>query len=352
MGTLGVVCSVATGMQYDLENCSACSTPYVSAPSSPGRPAGGGFFFSAPSSPMRSIISSSCRAEHTNITLNAKAQMDDDDDFDFSARFVQAMGGSSPSSTSMSSADELFHNGKIRPMKLSSHLQRPQHLSPLIDFPDEEGEQPVEGEKTRGRDEGSARLGRERSVRGHRRTRSLSPLRSTCQWDEAADAEPSNESESKEAKGQQQHSSSGRRRGGSRRWSSIKDLFLYRSKSEGRGNTKERLWNLSFTNATNWASTEKEKQKQQQSSSSSSSKKQESGKVGQGKKGQGGQGHPQQQKKSAHELHYTANRAQYEELRRKTYLPYRQGLLGCLGFPSKSYTTVNGIARSLHPLSS
>jgi hypothetical protein len=37
---------------------------------------------------------------------------------------------------------------------------------------------------------------------------------------------------------------------------------------------------------------------------------------------------------SAHELHYTANRAQAEELRRKTFLPYRQGVLGCLGFPS------------------
>jgi hypothetical protein len=35
---------------------------------------------------------------------------------------------------------------------------------------------------------------------------------------------------------------------------------------------------------------------------------------------------------SAHELHYTANRAHAEELRRKTFLPYRQGVLGCLGF--------------------
>lgn len=37
---------------------------------------------------------------------------------------------------------------------------------------------------------------------------------------------------------------------------------------------------------------------------------------------------------SAHELHYTANRAQAEELRKKTFLPYRQGLFACLGFPS------------------
>ncbi|XP_042006023.1 formin-like protein 10 [Salvia splendens] len=35
---------------------------------------------------------------------------------------------------------------------------------------------------------------------------------------------------------------------------------------------------------------------------------------------------------SAHELHYTVNRAFSEEMRRRTSLPYKQGLLGCLGF--------------------
>ncbi|KVI06890.1 EF-Hand 1, calcium-binding site-containing protein [Cynara cardunculus var. scolymus] len=37
-------------------------------------------------------------------------------------------------------------------------------------------------------------------------------------------------------------------------------------------------------------------------------------------------------KVSAHEIHYTANRAVAEEMRRKTFLPYKSGLLGCLGF--------------------
>ncbi|XP_071727078.1 uncharacterized protein [Rutidosis leptorrhynchoides] len=37
-------------------------------------------------------------------------------------------------------------------------------------------------------------------------------------------------------------------------------------------------------------------------------------------------------KVSAHELHYTANRAVAKEMRRKTFLPYKAGLLGCLGF--------------------
>ncbi|KAE8708373.1 hypothetical protein F3Y22_tig00110343pilonHSYRG00012 [Hibiscus syriacus] len=35
---------------------------------------------------------------------------------------------------------------------------------------------------------------------------------------------------------------------------------------------------------------------------------------------------------SAHELHYKANRAMSEEMRRKTFLPYKRGLLGCMGF--------------------
>lgn len=35
---------------------------------------------------------------------------------------------------------------------------------------------------------------------------------------------------------------------------------------------------------------------------------------------------------SAHELHYTVNRAASEEMKKKTFLPYKQGLLGCLGF--------------------
>lgn len=35
---------------------------------------------------------------------------------------------------------------------------------------------------------------------------------------------------------------------------------------------------------------------------------------------------------SAHELHYKLNRAVSQEMRKKTFLPYKQGLLGCLGF--------------------
>ncbi|GKG64001.1 hypothetical protein Tco_0649251, partial [Tanacetum coccineum] len=63
----------------------------------------------------------------------------------------------------MTSADELFLNGQIRPMRLSSHLQCPQDAMTLDD-----GEGDGEG---RGRDF----TARDR----RRRARSMSPLRST-----------------------------------------------------------------------------------------------------------------------------------------------------------------------------
>ncbi|KAL8205194.1 hypothetical protein R6Q57_008745 [Mikania cordata] len=50
-------------------------------------------------------------------------------------------------------------------------------------------------------------------------------------------------------------------------------------------------------------------------------------------------------KVSAHEKHYTMNRAVAEEMRRKTYLPYKSGLLGCLGFHN------NGAGGSVHEIS-
>ncbi|XP_031402685.1 uncharacterized protein LOC116212261 [Punica granatum] len=47
---------------------------------------------------------------------------------------------------------------------------------------------------------------------------------------------------------------------------------------------------------------------------------------------------------TAHEKHYVRNRAAKESDRRKSYLPYRQDLVG-LGF----FTNVNGMTRNVHP---
>ncbi|PQM41744.1 uncharacterized protein Pyn_11453 [Prunus yedoensis var. nudiflora] len=45
---------------------------------------------------------------------------------------------------------------------------------------------------------------------------------------------------------------------------------------------------------------------------------------------------------SAHEKHYVMNRAKKEEDKRRSYLPYRQGLVGF-------FTNVNGLSRNVHP---
>ncbi|XP_071726179.1 uncharacterized protein [Rutidosis leptorrhynchoides] len=54
-------------------------------------------------------------------------------------------------------------------------------------------------------------------------------------------------------------------------------------------------------------------------------------------------------KVSAHEIHYTANRAVAEEMKRKTYLPYKSGLFGCLGF--HNINGAPGPSGSVHEIS-
>ncbi|XP_024032248.1 uncharacterized protein LOC112094787, partial [Morus notabilis] len=144
-----------------------CSTPYVSAPSSPGRctsgAAAGGFFYSAPASPMHFVLTSNSASSSSSSSAN--------DAVPLGFEFELGPSGSGPTRP-MSSADELFLNGKIRPMKLSTHLEKPQSLAPLLDLNDDV-EEVVElcFEAVRGRD---LRL-RDKSLR--RRTRSMSPLR-------------------------------------------------------------------------------------------------------------------------------------------------------------------------------
>lgn len=226
---------------------------------------------------------------------------------------------------------------------------------------------------------------RDRSLR--RRTRSMSPLRnSPFGWHEdyeldrreqekdisSKNDEELQEDESKEigsmskeatptiSASSSRSSSAGR---SSKRWIFLKE-FLYRSKSEGR--SPGRFWtSISFspvkeklkekkttTSSTNTSSTKEttttgsvtlEKQKVKQSVQNTKGKA-----AGKSSNGGGKRRIPP----SPHELHYTANRAQAEELRKKTFLPYRQGLLGCLGFSSKGYGAMNGLARALNPVSS
>ncbi|KAM0036381.1 hypothetical protein Hdeb2414_s0014g00425711 [Helianthus debilis subsp. tardiflorus] len=290
---------------------SACSTPFVSAPSSPGR----GFFYSAPASPIHFMLSNSSSYLDSSGSSSSTTTPTPVEGFEFE--------GSVPAG-SMSSADELFLNGQIRPMKLSSHLERPQVLAPLLE---NELSDDDENNPGRGRD---SKL----SSRSRRRARSMSPMRTNdaFQWLEDSTEEIKEEAAKDEAKTEEDGASSVGRT--SKRWVFLKE-FLYRSKSEGRStNGNHKFWSSSkkSSDVKNKATTEAVKPGARKAVVNGAGKRRVA--------------------RSPHELHYTTNRAQAEELRRKTYLPYKQGLLGCLGFSSKSYGAMNGFARALNPVSS
>lgn len=366
---------------------SACSTPYVSAPSSPGR-GPTGYYFSAPASPMHFVLSSKAAACDSAFIVSSSES--GSFEFEFSSRF--SSDGTGPPG-SMSSADELFLNGQIRPMKLSSHLQRPQVLAPLMDLEgEEEDEESKDGDEFEKREKSVVR-GRDLRLRNrsmHRKARSMSPLRNAAlEWHEepvrgeleevnerAVDSEnlerekadtPSTETTPSGSASSSRSSSSGRN---SKKWVFLKDL-LYRSKSEGRGNSKEKFWSsISFSPSKEkkisstsppFSSSTDEKPQTTSSAGTDAQKEKEKGK----QKQRGSKQASTQKSKPAngvaakrrvppspHELHYTANRAQAEEMKKRTFLPYRQGLLGCLGFSSKGYGALNGLTRTLNPVSS
>lgn len=88
----------------DFNGDSGCTTPYMSAPSSPPRVAT--LFYSAPASPTR--ISS------LYDEINFDPIEDDDFAFDFSGQLERI---------SFSAADELFDGGKIKPLKPPPRFQ-------------------------------------------------------------------------------------------------------------------------------------------------------------------------------------------------------------------------------------
>ncbi|KAL5204533.1 hypothetical protein ABZP36_009404 [Zizania latifolia] len=299
---------------------SACSTPFVSAPSSPTRDhhfsAHGACFFSAPASPTRG---GSAGKEFGCL----------DFDFDFSSRFP------SPSAAAMSSADELFHNGQIRPVRLSAILLQPQPLTTLADDhpakPEEEDPavDSVEDVDERGRI-------RSRSVR--RKARSLSPFRTHWRTPSPAPAPESVEpvatpaasrSSSSSSTASSASSTSSR---GSRRWAFLKEL-LHRSKSDGGKNHHHDT--APPPPQSNSAAPKRSPSPSPSPSPAATSR---------------GRGPGRSRRRSAHERLYEARRAEAEEMRRRTYLPYRQGLLlfGCIGLGSRGYGAVHGLARGLN----
>ncbi|KAE8769264.1 hypothetical protein D1007_59161 [Hordeum vulgare] len=273
---------------------SACSTPFVSAPSSPARDpsfhAAAGYCFSAPASPAR-----------------GPGDCEYDLDFDFSSQFP------SPSAAAMSSADELFHNGQIRPMRLSSLLLRPQALPPTADRPNGDRKPPLQA--TSPLDE----RGRFRNRSVHRRSRSASPFRAHWMSPLSSPAAAKEfvrtpTSASRSSSSSSSGSSSASKSCG--RWRFLKKL-IHPNRSDGSKHQRPLSPACPKTN-------------------SSLATPNKNPTPAAGKRGR---------RSSAHERLYEARRAEAEDMRRRTFLPYRQALLlGCLGFGSPGYSAMHGFA--------
>ncbi|KAH7679594.1 hypothetical protein IHE45_06G068700 [Dioscorea alata] len=293
---------------------SNCSTPFVSAPSSPKFSSATAAddrynyyysYTSAPTSPARalaiydhfnSLSNSAAAATTTTTTTNNNSLSDDDFAFDFSGN-LEKQGHQS----SLTAADELFDSGIIRPLNpIPKHQikestrdrgrERPNSFSPSISHP------------------------HSRSRKG---SRSLSPLRRGS-IDDTPDCLLADKSPTSPAP------SAAKGTGGSRKWR-LRDLLLFRSASEGRatGNQSKdplRKYTLLTSSPTRGLGGEDSKNSSFRSTASNGVRP---------------------PARSAHEKHYTANRAAAEELKKKTALPYRQGLFGCLRFNP----AVNSIAR-------
>lgn len=295
---------------------SNCSSPYITAPSSPQRFANN-FFFSAPTSPSRvsPLFSESSLPFHQETKLNnhhnnCSFGNDDDFEFDFSGNLQKE---------SLSAADELFDGGKIRPMKpLPPNSPRTRKKKAVHDNTERDSN-PFEAaiEETLRKEE--EKRGRERvTSSGRKGSRSLSPLRVSDIIENSEDKDVSvSSSTSNNVKSFLSFTK------GYRKWK-IRDFLLFRSASEGRANEKDPL--RKYTALSKKSVVEDEVRNSSfRSNESSGSFSRRRGPV------------------SAHEIHYTINRAVTEEMKKRTFLPYKRGLLGCLGSDNRMDQISRGI---------
>ncbi|KAF4346568.1 uncharacterized protein LOC115695461 [Cannabis sativa] len=361
-----VIPSTTQSMDFEFNNInnsmSVVNSPYSTAPPSPKR--FGEYYFSAPTSPSR--VSDFYRDfEEFSTAAGAGSERgygssrsppmvpfeweenpgtpkkgcvvvekdnDGDDDggggggfaFDFSEDLER---------TSLS-AEELFDGGKIKPLKPPPRLQFLNHQpSSSSNGQDSIYNNKKNNERERGRERniitsmGDNLLSSSRSSR--RATRSLSPLRASdqrCWEEEDHQRQPINKNDNKERSftassnvnnNPTKVSSSS---SSSKKWR-FRDFLLFRSASEGRANEKdplrkyymkkhEDLKNASFRSTDSFGSNNSGRRK----------------------------GPPV----SAHELHYTVNKAVSDDLKKKTFLPYKQGILGRLAFNPALHALANG----------
>lgn len=382
---------------------STSSTPYASAPTSPRRGGewAGRFYTSAPASPSRAAAifrefnaaMGSPRASSRSSVIpfeweeapgtpksqqqqqqRKEEQEEEEEDVDFAFDFSGQLdlGGSSPLT-----ADELFEEGMIRPLKLPPRLQYvppPPGIngekspgwsprsprSPAMRFrrsPRRWGTQEdidpfaaaIE-ETTRGRDRGAAASGDDNTGRRNRRAaRSLSPLRRVFDFHgkppAAATVAPGGAAPATTVSTSAAAAAVRWMKGGGTKWR-LKDLLLFRSASEGRASggaaDKDPLRKYTALSPSSAAMLSRKGSAASTASISSAAAAGEEVRNSSFRSTDGGSvGGSSRRGASAHERHYAANRAAAEELRRKTMLPYRQGLFGCLGFNP----AINGLAK-------
>lgn len=198
------------------------------------------------------------------------------------------------------SAEELFDGGKIKPLKphQSTNLKTPLLSDALSTKKNNDTEQ------RRGRDRTPAGLSSSNS--GRRATRSHSPYRvSPYTWDEQHQTNKEESSSSLTSNpAASQSSSSLSSSKSSRKWR-LRDFLLFRSASEGRGSNKDPLRKYSVL------------YKKPDQVKDSSFKPTDSP-TGTRRRGP----------ISPHELHYAMKKAESEDLKKRTYLPYKHGILG------------------------
>ncbi|KAM7280744.1 hypothetical protein ACFE04_007878 [Oxalis oulophora] len=348
-----VVIPPRSGMDFDFN-----STPYASAPSTPKR--FGDYYFSAPTSPSHltdfyrdfddfcligdendheskfngssssSAIPFSWEEKPGTPRLNkGKSIKDHDHDHDDDFAFEFGVGSDKPS---LSSADELFDNGKIKPIlklppRLQLQVQQHEEYRSTVSSPTsprspkwrgirdalkkkKESNISIPVEQERGRTRMS-------SSSGHRSSRSLSPLRISefAMEQEKIFIQQRNKFAIEQEKVNKQSSSyssmlpppspspsPSTSKSSSRKWR-LKDLFLFRSSSEGRSVYKHP--HKGYTNT-----------QEDVKADGSSSKRRSSGLQ-------------LQQQVSAHHMQYNLlKKATNEEMRKKTSLAYKQGFLG------------------------
>ncbi|CAN0878964.1 hypothetical protein LINGRAHAP2_LOCUS12759 [Linum grandiflorum] len=298
----------ATEFNFD----SSCSSPYLTAPSSPlpfGSTAAANSFFSAPTSPTP--------AAAANRPSNSEFE------FDFGGQLCRS---------SFSAADELFHCGKILPLRSPPDSEFATSPKKMREFDFEEESE------DRGREwriftscssyNFDSDVNSSSAASSGRRgtTRSLPPMRISDVMSEQDDDEVEIGGKTKQSYAAAFLSAMKVGGGRYKKWK-IRDFLLFRSASEGRATSSEQLMAAKYAVLSRRKSLPPSPAAEDVSGGKGSSfRSTTESSFGSSRRLR------QSAAVSAHEMHYTVNRAAAEEMKRKTYLPYKQGLLGCLGF--------------------